>query len=142
MPKLKVLSGKEVVKIFSKLDQKIEELNSRIVELRKATDNISAELKNVKAIKDLSDTTSRHEGIIEVIHESAENRTSDREFGCIWIDRDGFCNKWTFLKRNGWNMRQKEHEGEVFYQLNVKEQPLVFMACPQFEKRGISLTKT
>ena len=121
------------------------------------TDDISVQLKRVKTIRDLNERTSRIDGELKGVEEnvksikdsinfvftSAMNKASDAEYGCKGMDKDGFCTLWHYAEmEKEWFMRQKELEGKIVYQLNVKKQPLACAACPKFEERGKSVTAT
>ncbi|MGD0329663.1 MAG: hypothetical protein ABSB40_04350 [Nitrososphaeria archaeon] len=132
----------------AELDKRIAELNGRINELTKVTDDISAQLKKVKTIKDLSERMSRVDKELTVLKESVDllqRSASFRvlDFECHKIDKDGFCTFWSWVEEiKGTNMRKSNYEGAVRYQMNVNENPLICTACPKFANRNISLTKT
>ena len=136
----------------SELNEKIAQLNARLNELTKVTDDIGAQLKRVKAIRDLNERTSRIDEELKGVKEDAKsikdsinfvlmgatNKTSDTIYGCKGVDKDGFCTLWFYANmEKEWNMRQKEREGKVVYELNVRKHPLVCAACPKFEQKKI-----
>ena len=148
----------------AELNKRIAESNARINELSKVTDDISAQLKKVRTIKDLSERMFRvddelthlKEGIesvdsrlksfsksVNLLEVSASFRVSDSEYGCNRIGKDGFCTYWKWTSEiKGTNMRKVNYEGKDRYQMNVKEHSLICTACPKFEQRGKSVTET
>ena len=134
----------------AELTEKIAELNARLNELTKVTDDLSAQLKKVKKIKDLSERTSRIDGqlrgvldSIDLIGFGALEKVSKTEHGCKWIDKDGFCTKWDWTKElKGCTMKQENYGDKVVNHLNVKKHPLACTACSYFEQRGKSVTET
>ncbi|MGD0329647.1 MAG: hypothetical protein ABSB40_04270, partial [Nitrososphaeria archaeon] len=134
----------------AELDKRIAELNTKVNELSKVTDDLSAQLKGVKTIRDLSERTSRIDeqlrGVldsIDLIGFGALQKVSDTEYGCKKVDKDGFCIKWDWTpKLEGRTMKQVNSGDKVVNYLNVKEYPLACAACSYFEQRGKSKTET
>ena len=133
----------------AELGKRIDELNTKINELTKVADDISAQLKKVKTLKDLNermlqvdDELTRLKESVDFLDESARLRVANLEGGCERIDKDGFCTFWKWENEWGTNMRKSNYEGEVTYEMNVNEHPLICTACPKYERRGKNVTET
>jgi hypothetical protein len=87
-----------------------------IRDLNERTSRIDEELKGVKEdVKSIKDS-------VNFVRTSATNKASDAEYGCKGVDKDGFCILWYYADmEKEWFMRQKEREGKVVYELNVKK---------------------
>jgi len=135
----------------AELADKLDALASRLSELEAQISRPQSFLSNVEMLEGLADDVSRLRKEVEILNRKLEvlvdnigwiqgsvaMRLRDDQYGCKWLDGDGYCTCWSWDEKiEGWNMRPYIVEGRTVYVLNVKKHPLICTACPSYGPRG------
>lgn len=126
-----------IEEISRELNELIERAESTGKELEKKTRLITEGLKFLRELRAVPALAEALRDYLEWLRDRVWTRVGDEKTRCVWIDKQGYCTKWSWHEKyEGWDMRLEvivTKEGKkTVYRMNVLKHSLLCPFCPYY----------